>query len=187
MMKTILCLMAVGVAVAAGARDRGSYVAFPFAVSCDEAYVLQTSAYCRARDVYGLQIAPVRNRADGTVFVQLGGSNSAFECLGLQVGVHNDCDGPLTGVQLGVHNQVGLVQGLQMGVANRALGATGFQIGIINVAEWVDGFQIGLLNATAQQGGWGPHTRFLLRVGLFNVAYYKSGDPTCWPLMTLEW
>lgn len=55
------------------------------------------------------------------------------------------------------------------------------------VAEWVDGFQIGLLNATAQQGGWGPHTRFLLRVGLFNVAYYKSGDPTCWPLMTLEW
>ena len=91
-MKTILCLMAVGVAVAAGARDRGSYAAFPFAVSCDEAYVLQTSAYCRARDVYGLQIAPVRNRADGTVFAQL-----------------------------------------------------------------------------------------------FNVAYYKSGDPTCWPLMTLEW
>ena len=105
MMKTILCLMAVGVAVAAGARDRGSYVAFPFAVSCDEAYVLQTSAYCRARDVYGLQIAPVRNRADGTVFVQLGGSNSAFECLGLQVGIHNDCDGPLT-VGTSVNGQV---------------------------------------------------------------------------------
>ena len=91
--------------------------------------------YGRCRYFEGFQLNILRNEALDVM-------------AGIQAGIYNTAGrADLTGLQVGLWNEVRSMRGVQVGIINIADTAQGFQIGLINRAETMYGFQLGGVNA----------------------------------------
>ena len=69
------------------------------------------------------------------------------DCYGVQMaGIHSRTDGTLMGLQLAAVCSANVLKGLQVGLVNRTSNSSGVQVGIVNHAEQSEGIQIGLVN-----------------------------------------
>ena len=125
--------------------------------------------YTRSYQFYGIQSAFLNISDGGFRGLQAGIANIAHNTsVGVQLGIYNKVKHPnpydsasLSGLQVGIYNEIQLLQGLQLGIVNNAHDISkGLQLGFVNNAHHISkGLQVGLVNIA--KNGWFPMMVFV--------------------------